>query len=341
MSKQPVRSRPTIYDVAREAGVSKSLVSLVLNGSDLVSVQRREAVLAAIDRLGYRPSRAAATLAAAKSRTVGVLIDDYRNPWFVDLLTGIRQMMEPQGYHLTVADQRASRGDDALDGFLGSRADAIVVAGELEVDHQDLGVPSVVVGYREHGVVNADRVMSDEDAGVNLVLQHLADLGHRRIGHVTGRGGSAGRRLAAYLRGMSELGEQPRYAGVGGETNEEGGYTGTAELLRAHPDLTAVFAANDTMALGARAALKEVGRQVPADVSLVGYDDSLLARARFLDLTTVDNRNEQVGIATGRALLRRLAVPDGPDGRVVVRPELVVRSSTAPVRRALGALPQD
>ena len=127
---------------------------------------------------------------------------------------------------------------------------------------------------------------------------------------------------------MVALGEPSRFAGTDQETNEEGGYAGTAELLRAHPDVTAVFAANDTMALGARAALREAGRRVPEDASLVGYDNSLLARARFLDLTTVDSRNADVGLATGKALLRRLEQPECATAPVVIQPRLVVRSST-------------
>lgn len=328
MVRPTAGSRPTIYDVAREAGVSKSLVSLVLNESPLVSAERREAVMAAIARLGYRPSRAAATLAAARSRTVGVLIDDYRNPWFVELLDGIREAVEPHGYQLALGEQRSARGDEALDAFLAGQADAVVIAAELAHSHPHLGLPAVVVGGRDHDVAGADHVASDESAGVRLVLGHLHELGHRRIGHVTGRGGSARRRLQAYREVLAAVGEEARVAGADLETNEEGGYAGTVELLRACPEVTAVFAANDTMALGARAALREAGREVPADVALVGYDNSLLARARYLDLTTVDSRNHAVGLAAGRALLRRLAEPASAEVRTIIRPSLVVRSSS-------------
>ena len=335
-------SRPTIYDVARAAGVSKSLVSLVLNGSDLVSEPRRRAVLAAMESLGYRPSRAATTLAAARSHVVGVLIDDYRNPWFVELLHGLREALVPHGYHLTVADLLTSGGSpmDALEGFLGEHVDALVVAAELGRDHDDLGVPTVVVGNREHAVSNADRVTSDERAGVRLLLQHLVAHGHRRIGHVTGVGGSARWRLDAYCEVLGELGEDVRWAGSTYDTNEEGGYRGTVELLARHPEVTAVFAANDTMALGARAALREASREVPADVALVGYDDSLLAKARYLDLTTVDSRNADVGRAAGGALLRRLSEPAAAATNVVIEPRLVVRSSSVhppPERAAVSS----
>ncbi len=326
---QSARPRPTIYDVAAEAGVSKSLVSLVLNGSDLVSEARRAAVQAAIHKLGYRPSAAAATLAAARSNTVGVLVDDYRNPWFVDLLDGLRQVLEPEGYHLTVAEQRSATTDGPLDGFLGSHVDALVIAAELASDHPDLGVPTVVVGSRDHDVSGADHFASDEAAGVRLLLDHLYERGHRRIGHVTGRGGSARRRLDAYLGWMRERGLGTFVAGASNETNEDGGYLGAAGLLADHDGLTALFAANDTMALGARAALRDAGFEVPRDLALAGYDNSLLARARFLDLTTVDNRNEELGVASGRRLLGLLTDRHSLARASSIGPRLVLRSSTA------------
>lgn len=164
---------------------------------------------------------------------------------------------------------------------------------------------------------------------MRLVMAHLRERGHERIGHVTGLGGSARMRLGAYLEDVAAAGEEPRYAGEEFETNEEGGYRGTLHLLDRHPDVTAVFAANDTMALGARAALRERGREVPDDVALAGYDDSLLAQSRFLDLTTVDARGRDVGNVCGEVLLRRLADPAKEVETVVVAPRLIVRSSTS------------
>lgn len=329
-------SRPTIYDVAREAGVSKSLVSLVLNGSDLVADAKREAVQAAIANLGYRRSRAAANLAANRTRTVGLVIDDFRNPWFVELLDGLRSVMAPRGFHVAIREH--SRTDDtmmnAIEGFLDSQADALVIAAEPGHDFAPLGVPTVLEGSRLNTVDGADRVSSDDDLGVRLLMEHLHSLGHERIGHVTGVGGSAERRCAAYERFMESIGQPPRLGGGGNPTNEEGGYIGAVELLRRHPDVTAVFAANDTMALGARAALREVGREVPADAALIGYDNSQLARSRFLDLTTVDNRAYDVGVACAQALTRRLEDPDADLQHVIVPSRLVVRSSSGPAAPA-------
>lgn len=327
--------RPTIYDVAREAGVSKSLVSLVLNDSELVSAAKREAVQAAIAKLGYRPSRAAANLAADRTYTVGMVIDDFQNPWFVEVLQGVRVAMGPRGFHVAIREHHrmGDRFVNAIDGFLDTQVDALLIAAEPGHNFDQLGIPTVIEGTRLHTVAGADHVSSDQTLGVGLVLRHLQSLGHRRIGHVTGVGGSAKHRLNVYRQVMASIDEPPRFAGERNETNEEGGYAGTVELLRRHPEITAVFAANDTMALGARAALREVGREVPGDVALVGYDNSQLARSRFLDLTTVDNRGFDVGLACGEALLRRMNDPDAPAEDIVIPSRLVIRSSSASAPR--------
>lgn len=332
MSTSPRPARPTIYDVAREAGVSKSLVSLVLNNADTVSAPKRAAVEAAIVKLGYRPSRAAANLAADRTSTIGLVIDDFQNPWFVEHLRGLRTAMGPRGFHVAIREHYRLGGTfvNAVEGFMNTQVDALVIAAEPGHDFDPLGVPVVIEGTRLNTVQGADHVRSDQVMGVRLILRHLQSLGHRRIGHVTGVGGSAAMRLQTYLEVMTSLGEPARYAGELNETNDEGGYAGAVELLRRHPEVTAIFAANDTMALGARAALREVGREVPHDVALVGYDNSLLARSRFLDLTTVDNRGFDVGVACGEILLRRLAGDlTTPAEDVVVPTRLVVRSSSA------------
>ena len=321
-------ARPTIYDVAREAGVSKSLVSLVLNDSPLVAPAKHAAVMAAIDKLGYRKSRAAANLASRRTKTVGLIIDDFQNPSFVDVLRGLRSALGPHGFHVAIREQQAD-DSSAVEGFLDSQVDALVIAAEPGRDLPDLGVPTVLEGTRLHDVDGADHVSSDQALGVRLLMQHLHSLGHIRIGHVTGLGGAAAERREAYTEFMASIGEAPRIAGEGNPTNEDGGYDGAVELLRGHPDVSAVFAANDAMALGVRAALREVGREVPADAALIGYDNSQFARSRFLDLTTVDNRGVDVGLACGEAILRRLSDPAAPPTSVTIPSRLVVRSSSA------------
>lgn len=339
MTSPSSKPRPTIYDVAREAGVSKSLVSLVLNDSPLVAEAKREAVRDAIRKLGYRRSQAASSLASNRTRTIGLVIDDFRNPWFVELLSGLRTTMGPHGFHVAVREHFTLGGTtmNAIDGFRDTQVDALVVAAEPGRDFEDLGIPTVLEGTRCNTIEGADLIGSDQAQGVNLLMEHLRSLGHERIGHVTGAGGSAGIRRRAYSDFMESAGLEPLVNGFANPTNEEGGYLGTVELLREHPGLTAVFTANDTMALGARAALRETGYEVPGDVSLIGFDNSQLARSRFLDLTTVDNHAFDVGVACAEALLRRIADPGTSPGRITIPTGLVIRtSSAAPRTRRAG-----
>ena len=333
-SPDPGSARPTIYDVANRAGVSKSLVSLVLRGSPNVSGARRKAVQTAIDELGYRPSRAASALAANKTRSIGLLIDDFHNPWFVEVLRGLRSVLDPAGWNVTVADLQleALSGRNPLDGFLAMHVDGLIIAAEPHAPPplRQLDVPFVVAGVRELDAGTADVVASDEVQGAQLAVEHLVQLGHTRIAHLTGQGGSARARRDGYLRGITAAGLQALLAGESGETTEEAGYLAARELLERHPGVTAVFAANDTMALGALAALKEQGLRTPADVSVVGYDNTALAESRYLNLTSIDSHNASIGAEAAHALLGRITEPKGPRRQLLLAPSLIARGSTAP-----------
>jgi DNA-binding LacI/PurR family transcriptional regulator len=192
---QETGKRPNIYDVASAAGVSKSLVSLVLRGAPGVSAARRAAVEEAIKQLNYRPSRAAATLAGNRSRTIGVVLDDYRNPWFVGLLGGLHDELAPLGFRVAVADPSFNAHLDRtpVDGLMSLRVDGIVIATEpTEEMFAAVDVPAVVAGNRDVAVPGADIVANDDEAGGRLAVAHLIGLGHTDIGHVTGGGGAAG-----------------------------------------------------------------------------------------------------------------------------------------------------
>jgi DNA-binding LacI/PurR family transcriptional regulator len=339
-------ARPTIYDVAQRAGVSKSLVSLVLQNSPRVSQRRREAVLGAISELGYRPSTAAASLGGSRTRSIGVAIDDFENPWFVDLLRGIRRVLDVSGLNVSVADRHlnAHLGLDPVEAFLSMRVEALVLAMETEETTGDLGgLPVVVAGNRTRVPDGADLVSNDDTEGGRLATMHLLGLGHTAVGHLTGGGGAAALRRAAYEDTMAGAGLAPRVVGqhLGGQdsgsqgsgTTEEDGYVAAGALLDSHPDTTAVFAANDVMLLGAMAALRERGLSTPDDVSLIGYDNSPLAGARYLGFTTVDDRSVDVGIHVAQTILDRRTDGMHEPRRTLLPPRLVPRSSTAPPRR--------
>ncbi len=329
------QGRATIYDVARRAGVSKSLVSLVLRGSSQVSPARREAVLAAIAELGYRPSRAASALAGQRTNTIGVVIDEFANPWFVQLLDGLRRGLEGTPFHVSVSDEALNGhlAEPAVDGFLAARVDGLVIAGEPG-DDQAHGVPTVLVGMRLHGVPGADRVVPDDRAGAAAAVGHLRGLGHERIAFISGTTGPAAARERGYRDAMSQA-ALPAQVFTASSNTEAGGLTAARDLLASNrgSGVSAIVAANDLIALGAWQALREAGRAVPGDVSVVGYDDTPLASSGVVQLTTVDPRNDTAGAEAARLLRARIDDPARPPQTVSVAPRLVLRATTAPARR--------
>lgn len=362
--------RPTIYDVAERAGVSKSLVSLVLRGSPKVSAEKREAVLAAISDLDYTPSRLAAGLAGTRTRSVGVVIDDFSNLWFVEALAGLRASLGREGYALSVADAQlnAHLGVDPIDAFRALRVDGLVLAGEASADAVlRSGVPAVVLGTRAVSAPGIPVIASDEVEGGRIATRHLLELGHREIACISGPGASAAARETGYREAMAHAGLAPSI--VRAEVNEEraaraaaselfGAEEGGAPPLAAFRGApTAVFAVNDPMAVGAIAAAREAGLAVPTRVSIVGYDDSPLAAYGIVSLTTISGDPRELGERAGDALLAlidessraaaEVVADDGagggraslrradetaasPVGSRILAPRLVIRASTAP-----------
>jgi DNA-binding LacI/PurR family transcriptional regulator len=289
----PQAPRPTLYDVARLAGVSPSLVSLVLQNPDKVSEKRRAAVRAAITELGYRPSRAATALASNRTKSIGLVIDDYRNLWFVDLLRGMESALTEHGCQVMLADSRPgeNRIREAADGLLAMHVDGLVIAAEPgDAMLTGTGVPTVVAGWRNGVPAEVDLITNDDDGAGAIAVQHLLELRHTKIGHLTGSGGAAAHRKAGFQARLGAAGVDVRIVGEDGGTSEEDGYASACWLLDHHPETTAIIAANDTMALGTLGAIKDRGRAVPADISVIGYDNTQLARSRYLELTSMGNQ---------------------------------------------------
>ncbi|OIJ67767.1 LacI family DNA-binding transcriptional regulator [Streptomyces mangrovisoli] len=325
---------PTIRDVADRAGVSKSLVSLVLRGSEQVRPEKREAVLRAVRELGYRPNAAARSLSEQRTRTVGVLLNDLRNPWYVDLLDGLNPLLHASGLHMLLADARLSRraGHDLAGPFLDLQADGLVVVGTLP-DPAALGpvaarIPVVVAGAREAVPPGVDTVAADDEHGARLVTEHLIGLGHRRIAHIAGYGAVGELRRRSFEATMRAHGLDGTALVEPGDMTEEGGYRATVRLLGRAERPTALCAVNDITAVGALSAAAELGLEVPRDLSVTGYDDTNIARLRHVWLTTVDAAGHEVGRRAARCLLDRLARP-GEAGRVLLStPALRVRGTT-------------
>lgn len=324
-------SPPTIRTVAARAGVSKSLVSLVLQGSPRVGEQRRTAVLAAMAELGYRPDPAARSLAERRTRTVGVVLDDLANPWFVGLLGGLRPVLHGRGLRPLLAD--GATEPDAVAALADLRVDGIVLVGtpsESSVEQVAAlgpGCPVVLAGTREPRLATVDLVANDDDAGARAATEHLLGLGHRRIVHIVGEGAVGRHRRAGYQGAVAAAGLPGRC--VDGDWTEATGHRLALDLLRAADPPTAVLAANDLSAVGVLAAADELGVRVPEDLSVVGYDDTALARLPRLALTTVDARTAEVGRVAGEVLTARLTGElTGPATAGLIAPALVQRATT-------------
>jgi DNA-binding LacI/PurR family transcriptional regulator len=327
--------RPTIVDVAQRAGVSKSLVSLVLRGSSKVSPERREAVLAAAAELGYLPNRVARSLVLQRTHLIGLVISDLHNPFFAEVCDAIQSLAESQGYRAVVGSSGldSSREADLAHTFLELRADGVILIGSV-LQRGDLmrvarAAPTVVVSRHDPYEAGIDMVTGDDALGLALAVEHLVSLGHRRIAHVTGGGGAgAPERRAGYEQAMRERGLESAVQVVEGEFTEKGGYEAARELLAAAARPTAIIAANDLEAVGVLQAIEEAGRRVPDDISLVGYDNTYLAGLHRFSLTSVDQPRAELGHLALQTLIARIGNPDAAASRNVITPRLVIRGST-------------
>lgn len=329
----PPANRPTIRDVATHAGVSKSLVSLVLQGSGNVSESRRRAVLEAMEELGYRPNKLARGLSMPRTGTVGVLLNDLRNPWFVELLEGLTASLHAAGVSPILADSYTDRrvGRRSVEALLEQRIDGLVVVGttteSAAIETAAAAVPVVLAGTLDPALPGVDIVVNDDEAGARKATEHLLALGHERIAHLQGPDEIGMRRRAGYEHAMRAAGLEPRV--VSGGMSEESGFAAASRLLAGRGRPTAIFAFNDIACIGALSAAADHGLAVPGDLSLVGYDNTYLARIRHISLTSVDNGNLAVGVQAGKFILERIGSPDVQGRHHLVSSELQVRGSTS------------
>ncbi len=330
------RPKPTILDVAERADVSKSLVSMVIRGDDRVSPVRREAVLQAISDLDYRPNAMARGLVQRRTRIIGVVVSDLRNPFNGDVVSGILNEAAGRGYKalINTSDRRQDLERDAIESFLELRVDGLVLAtsriDDQTVEYAASAVPVVVLGRQTSDEVT-DSLTGDNEIGAEIAVDHCVELGHRSIAHIAGRDSMAARmRRHGYMRAMGRHGLTDRMTIVDGDFTEAGGYRGGQALLEQRLLPTAVIAANDLCAIGALNALEEAGFEIPRDLSLVGYDNTSLAALRHVSLTTIHQPGEDMGRKAMELLFERIHEGRTEARHDVIPPSLVVRSTTGP-----------
>ncbi|MFE3140037.1 LacI family DNA-binding transcriptional regulator [Streptomyces scopuliridis] len=332
-------------DVAKRVGVSRALVSLVFRNQPGAGEETRQRVLRAADELGYRPDSAARLLARGRSRTIGVMLTVHQT-FQADLVEGIYPEAERLGYDVLLSASAPGRDErKAVEALLSHRCEALILLGpHADLPRLDeLGQRSavVVVGRRARGA-RVDSVHTAEGKGVNQVVNHLVELGHRRIVHVDGgKEPGAAERRRAYRAAMRrhKLTEEIRV--VPGAHNEDAGIAAGRLFLSEERLPTAVFAGNDRCAMGLLHTLDRAGIDVPGEVSVVGYDDSHLSHLSHIDLSTVRQDAVRMAEHAVRFVVERLDDGTLAPREAVLDPKLVVRGTSAAPPSAPGAAGPD
>jgi DNA-binding LacI/PurR family transcriptional regulator len=326
--------RPTMRDVAREAGVSKALVSIVFRGVAGASEDTRARVFSAADQLGYRPNRTASLLAMSRTRQLGVVMN-LHNSFHAEVVDAAVTEAASYGYRLVLSPWTASQTEErAIDTALEFRCEALLLLGS-SLSAEDIlrlvgDIPISSVG-RHIELGNVDVVRGAEESGMEQVVDHLVALGHRRIAHVDGGSDEiAAARRAGFQGGARRHGLLSRSTVTSGGRTEHDGRRATHELLRRSEVPTAIAAFNDHCAIGVIDALTTAGMRVPSDVAVTGYDDSSFAKLHAIDLTSVHQDAGEFALWAVTAAVERLDGGRTRPRKSVLEPRLVARGTSGP-----------
>jgi len=328
--------RVTMSDVAREAGVSLMTVSRAINAKGEINPQTRARVLRVAEEMGYRPSNIARGLATRRTHTLGLVIPDVANPFFSDVARGAEHVAYAAGYNVFLCntDEDPQRESAVLQSLEEKRVDGIVLCssrlddGELRtvVDRH----PAVVLVNRELENAGAGVVLVDDETGGRAVAQHLLQAGHKAVGLLAGPPASRSghQRARGYRAALAAAGlpYRPDWVRDCSPVVESGQAVASA-LLAAHPELTALECYNDLVAVGALQACADLGRRVPDDVAVAGFDYIVLAALVTPPLTTCRVPRYELGAQAMRLLLEQIGGCPQGHRKIVLRPDLVVRAS--------------
>jgi LacI family repressor for deo operon, udp, cdd, tsx, nupC, and nupG len=331
-----------IRDVAAKAGVSVATVSRTLKNPDLVRPETREAVMACVNALGFVPNAQARHFRRQATDTVILLVRDISNPFYLDVFKGVEDVASSAGYKVLMGDARSdpARVHHYIDMVRERHADGLILmTGAMPVELDDAALPPMVVALEYLPTRRLPTIRIDNEGAAAQATAHLLDLGHRAIAHISGPvpevmsvGRAAGWRGALMAAGL----DVDDRLEVWGDFSLAAGEAAVDELFARGVPFTAIFAANDEMAVGAINRLRAHGLDVPGDVSIVGFDDTIFAVASNPPLTTIRQPQRQIGVEVMRMMIARLANRLEPDVSVVVPTELVIRAST---RRPTVPLP--
>jgi LacI family transcriptional regulator len=327
----------TIRDVAKLAGVSPITVSRVVNGADSVTEDTRQRVRQAIDQLHYVPNTLARSLRSRQSHTIALIVSDITNPFWTTVARGVEDTAAENDYRtiLCNTDENPAKETNYLNLLVERRVDGIIIAPTTRDQQQlavlkQLQVPCVLIDRRVEGF-KTDQVYGDSRTGARQLIDHLIDLGHRRIALINGPStiSSAQDRMEGYCESLLAhsltVDESLMFQG---DFKQESGYRLTGQALTCEPRPTAIFAANNFIALGVLQALHETGLRVPEDMALVCIDDLPYLSAIDPFLTVAAQPAYEMGAAAARLLVERLTTDrTGKVREVVLAPQLIIRRS--------------
>lgn len=308
----------------------------------VVNPRTVERVVSAAERLDYRPHPLARGLRTNRTMTVGMVIPDIENPLFGPIIAGAEERLGAEGYSLLLAntDPRDTSDTSVVETLVERRVDGMILS-SVSRDDEDVrhlverSVP-VVLANRSVDNLQVPAVVGDDHAGIGLAMRHLVELGHVRIGHVAGpQSLSTGLgRYRAFVSWAESLGVENAPVEYAGWYRMDPGHQAAGRLLAKHPDLTAIVAANDLLALGVYRAVQEAGYQVGPGISVTGYNDVPFMELMQPPMTAVRIPYRRMGSEAARLLLRLLNEVDVPEGelQVELQPTLAARASTAPPR---------
>jgi LacI family transcriptional regulator len=333
------KRNPTLAEIAKIAGVSLMTASRAVNNQPGVSDDKRQEILRIADDLGYVANRVAQRLTGGRSHVIGV-IAQLHTLFTSDLVLGIGSAGRASNYEMLVYSlaDADNRPPGAIIELLRQIVDGLIVILPFQSDYlatlSEANLPIVTIdeGYD----LPFPKIMADNYQGARLAIEHLADLGHRRIGFISGNEGlaSARDRARAFYDMQAQLGLDRDPALVApGNFMQQGGFSAATSLMRLSNPPTAIFAANDISAVGALAAMRDAGMEVPGDISLVGFDDVSIAGQVYPKLTTVRQPLTQMARAAVNTLLAMISGLEPPAEKIILPTELVIRQSTAPPTR--------
>jgi len=330
----------TIYDVAKKAGVSTATVSRVINGvSYPIREETRKKILEAAQELNYRPNTIAKSLARGRSYTIALLIPNITNNFYTQLAEVIEERLQEKGYNTYLCNTMRSIEKESryIDGLIARRVDGVIFSPtrvkpeDNEINKRNImelqknGIAVVAFGSHFEGV---NQVYINTYNGALEAVRYLVSLGHKRIGFIDGlTAGTRQSRRRGYLKGLEEAGlpMEPNLI-VSGDLEMESGYYCTKKLMEQKNPPTAIIAVNNLMAIGALKAAEEIGRKVPDDLSVIGFDDSLMSEVVKPSLTVIKQPLKAIANEAARLLIDQLE-GEGKIQMVELQPQLIIRES--------------